>query len=332
MCGKGSYWKLLLCATPEEMSQNLKRRPPVVTLVFFALCFAFYYGGGGEGSEWIAGYAYVPLERGAERVWYTPVTSIFMHLNLAHLLSNALVLVWAGVLLEVTEGSLHMWNVCIGAGTLGCGYHGVYADSRVRGASGAIYGVLWSQIGLLALNWSDMPGRWVRLLIALGLFAAELTLYIAWHDERIAYQAHLFGSLAGIFISLVSGKNVVLYRWELLLNVGGIIGYVGLVAGVCAGAQWAAAGWAALIVPLLLFDTWRNARRLKRERKQPASRVSAMVTAEEPAPGAAILRPAITKGASPARRAETSGRVAFTLETLGSSSSMAQGGPVTIDL
>ena len=171
------------------------------------------------------------------------------------------VLLLAGVLLEVTDGSLHVFGVAFGAGVLGCGYHGIFSAARVRGASGAIYGILWSQLALLALNWRDMPGRWIRLLSSLLLVAVEVWLYFEQQDAHVSYQSHLFGALAGGVISLVSGANVTLLNWELLLNVVGTLAYAGLTVAVFASRQLACGAWAATLVPLLMLDTWRHVRR-----------------------------------------------------------------------
>ena len=264
MCLEGSYWTNLFGATPKEICSNLLRRPPAVTIVYFALCVFFYYFG---EREWNDNNAFVPArypDPPELADWYKPLSSMFMHLSETHLWSNVIMLFICGVLLEVTEGSLHVAHVVIGSGVLGAGFHGVFSDARVRGASGAIYGVLWSQISLLALNWREMPGRWLRLLSALVLFGIELFIYHTQHDERVSYQSHIFGALAGVFICLVSGRNVVFLNFELGFNLLGVLGYAGLVTTVAIfGELWCAA-WAALVLPMLLFDTWRHLRRAQR--------------------------------------------------------------------
>jgi len=177
------------------------------------------------------------------------------------------------LLLEVTEGSVHVVLVSLASGVVGSAYHGLFSTSRVRGASGAIYGILWSQISLLALNFRDMPGRWLRMLVALLLLGAEIATYQLQHNDKVSYQAHLFGAAAGTFVSLVSGRNVVFYRWELLLNAVGALGYTALLVPIFRSGQWACALWAATVCPLLLWAIYLAT--LRASLGRPTSRLEA---------------------------------------------------------
>jgi membrane associated rhomboid family serine protease len=253
----------------DELCDSLSRRPPVVTLLYVALCVGLYYGGKSSPS-WGDKNAYLPPVAGAEPpwrtgaaadAWYTPVSAMFMHMTATHLWSNAVVMLTAGTLLEVTEGSAHVVLVAFGSGVVGFGYHGIFSTARVRGASGAIYGVLWSQLALLALNWREMLGRWLRLFIAVVLLAVELMMYHVQRDRAISYESHAFGALAGVAVSLVSGHNVVVHPGELLLNLGGAISYTVLDGVLFASSMWTCALWGAVLVPLLLFETLRHVRR-----------------------------------------------------------------------
>lgn len=261
MLAGGSYWRIILGATPREIVRNLIRTPPLFTVIFVGACIGLYYYDEDAVSTTGASLSYVPGDRADLSYWYTPVTAILMHLSDAHLLSNMVVLLTSGLLLEVTEGSVHLMLVSLASGVIGAGYHGLYSSARVRGASGAIYGILWSQISLLLLNFAEMPGRWLRTLVALVLLGAEMATYQLQHDDRVSYQAHLFGALAGTFVSLISGRNVVFWRWEILLNVVGAIGYVGLLVPIVYSGQWSCVIWASAITPLLVYAMLDSGRR-----------------------------------------------------------------------
>ena len=132
MCLEGSYWTNLFGATPKEICSNLLRRPPAVTIVYFALCVFFYYFG---EREWNDNNAFVPArypDPPELTDWYKPLSSMFMHLSETHLWSNVIMLFICGVLLEVTEGSLHVAHVVIGSGVLGAGFEDDGSDDDER--------------------------------------------------------------------------------------------------------------------------------------------------------------------------------------------------------
>jgi membrane associated rhomboid family serine protease len=152
------YWHFVL-------ENPRARRPPMVTLSFLTVCFVVYFNVPGHGS---------PYQPGPAGAWNGPLISMVSHLNEEHLYSNSFMLILLGWFLEFTEGFRHTAAVIYGGGCLGSAMHGVFKPSkRVRGASGAIYGVMWSQLSLLALNWKEMPARWVRLILCMLLLGFD---------------------------------------------------------------------------------------------------------------------------------------------------------------
>uniref|UniRef100_A0A7S0NYJ8 Peptidase S54 rhomboid domain-containing protein n=1 Tax=Calcidiscus leptoporus TaxID=127549 RepID=A0A7S0NYJ8_9EUKA len=131
---------------------------------------------------------------------------------------------------------------------LSAALHGViYPESRVRGTSGAIYAVMFSQLSLLALNWREMPARWLRLIVILVLIAADVSIFWIWRDASISYAGHLFGAVTGVCVALVLGRNVSLERFEILLTWLGFVGYAALVTAAYVGAQTKAATLAVVV-------------------------------------------------------------------------------------
>ena len=184
-----------------------------------------------------------------------------MHLNVGHVWVNFFTLVAVGGFLEISEGPRHMLVTCFGSSLVGFGFHGILAYSRARGASAAIYGVMWAQVATLALNWHEMSGRCLRTTVLVLMFAAESAFLVATGASGIAWQAHMAGGIAGCCITLVAAENVVWMRHELWLNLLGLVGYLSLVVVILASGQFVCGGLAAIVVPELLVETVWNFRK-----------------------------------------------------------------------
>jgi membrane associated rhomboid family serine protease len=222
------------------------RRLPIATLAAaIAVLVVFYAADAG-------GLSYTP---GPDGPWFGALASIFSHVNAEHLWKNLVMLVILGFLLEFTEGHLHLLGALWGGGLLGAALHGACKPGTpVRGASGSIYAIMWSQLSLLALNWGDLPARWLRLMACLMLLGVDVGVWwFARSPTGVSYESHLFGALAGICFSLVFGQNVRLHRWEVTLVWLGFSGYLALEAVAFANLQLAAGALGALLLPALLW-------------------------------------------------------------------------------
>ncbi|HEY6345438.1 MAG TPA: rhomboid family intramembrane serine protease [Bryobacteraceae bacterium] len=139
---------------------------------------------------------------GSLRIWQ-PVTYMFLHAGIWHILWNMLALWMFGVELEQTWGTekfLRFYFLCgIGAGVCVVLMNYLFGDPRVAtvGASGAIYGVLAASAAL----WPD------RIILALffpikmkyfvGIIAA-ITFLNSWNpNSGVSDFAHLSGLLIG---------------------------------------------------------------------------------------------------------------------------------------
>ena len=243
-----TYWKIIITKNPKH------RRAPATTAVVAFICLAVYY------LHPEHGVAYTPGPGGD---WYSAPYAAVSHTSSNHLWMNVVMLLILGWFLEFTEGHLLMSCVVWGGSLIGTALHGaVKPGVRVRGLSGADYAVMWSQLSLLALNWSEMPLRWGRLFACVLLLAADVVVYHVDRPVGVSYESHLFGALAGVCISLCFGHNVIWRRWEVALVWLGLVGYVVLCVVGAACEQPAASGLAALLAPALLVRAVLISRRL----------------------------------------------------------------------
>ena len=237
-----SYWVYILAKNPKH------RRFPIMTSICFLTCVIVFFGA--DGGTWF----------GRDSEWYSSIVAMVSHVNQEHLWSNMVMLVLLGYFFEFTEGILVLLCVLWGGGLVGFALHGIAKPNvRVRGASGAIYGVMWAQFSLLALNWREMPARWVRLIICLLLLTSDVAIYWFWRRPGISYSSHCFGALGGLAVSLVFGQNVKLRKWEVSLVWFGVALYATLVVIGLAGAEEAgghplyASAFAAALMPALVI-------------------------------------------------------------------------------
>ena len=236
-----------------------KTRPPVITLLTIAVCVIVFYLSH-EGSYVLcasdrqlcvdqSSMQYIP---GAGHEWYRSLSATFAHVSEQHLVMNIAMLLVIGSFFEVTEGIVHMLCVMWGASTIGFAFHGIFNLNPVRGASAAIYGVLFAQASLLVLNWDEMPWRRLRLFLLVTLAAVDIGVF--WMDkaELVSYEAHGFGAAAGVSIALVLGRNVRLHAWEARISWAATLQYMMLSASILVGGQLEAGLLAFVVAPVLI--------------------------------------------------------------------------------
>jgi len=236
-----------------------KTRPPVITLLTIAVCVIVFYLSR-EGSYVLCAsdrqlcvdqtsMQYIP---GAGHEWYRSLSATFAHVSEQHLVMNIAMLLVIGSFFEVTEGIVHMLCVVWGASTIGFAFHGIFNRNPVRGASAAIYGVLFAQASLLVLNWNEMPWRRLRLFLLVTLAAVDIAVFYMDKAELVSYEAHGFGAAAGVSIALVLGRNVRLHAWEARISWAASLQYMMLSASVLVGGQLEAGLLAFVVAPVLL--------------------------------------------------------------------------------
>lgn len=151
----------------------------------------------------------------AGMIWQ-PVTYLFLHANLTHVLMNMMGLYFMGPETERTLGSRRFLLLYLLSGVLGgIGFVLLNSRSLCVGASGAVYGVLGA---FAALH----PNRRVTLLLlpfitfrawimALLYAAIEFLSAMGRPDGGVAHTAHLAGGIAGWFFARSLGARP--FQW-----------------------------------------------------------------------------------------------------------------------
>lgn len=204
---------------------------------------------------------------GPDGPWYTPLSCMFLHLDASHIGMNVALMLFGGASVEITEGTTRVLFVIWGSQTLGIGLHGGIDGRPVVGASASCYGLMYAQVALLLLNWTEMPARWFRAGMLLMLATAEaLVISTAGDSGRSAHLGHFFGATAGFASAIVLAINVKRRCWELFLNFGpGLLLYAGLVVSAFATGQIAAGALAAIELPVLLLWALNEVRLYRRD-------------------------------------------------------------------
>lgn len=186
--------------------------------------------------------------------WYNVFTPFACQADLMHLVNNVVMVLFAGVLLELTEGSLRLLCIAWGSQALAMGCHGAFDGRLVVGASGASYGFVWAQLALLLLNWREMSFRVMRLNSMILMMGMDL-IYIFLVDgyrESIAVWAHAGGAIGGICVAIILGVNVRRLAHEVVLNVLGVLVYIALCMVLLAHDQHRAGFCAAALLVILV--------------------------------------------------------------------------------
>jgi len=151
-------------------------------------------------------------------IWQ-PVTYMFLHGGIFHLLLNMFVLWLFGTTLELTWGSrrfLKFYFICgIGAGLL----NAVLTPGSpvpIIGSSGAIYGLLMA-FGILFPEqfiyiWGIFPVKAKYFVIGLGLI--EFLTAMSVTQSRVAHFAHLGGMLFGLVYMKWDDWRGSFYGWQ----------------------------------------------------------------------------------------------------------------------
>lgn len=174
----------------------------------------FLSGDGNIGIDW-GGLSAAALAQGR---WWTPITSMFMHAGIAHLIFNMIALAQMGPIVALRFGRDGRALATYLAFYLLCGLIGdavylvLHPTSAVPmiGASGAIFG-LWGAMARLGPNGSLVPifsrqvGKETRSAIVSNLVIMAIVLLPALLSGQpgyggIAWEAHLGGYLAGLLL------------------------------------------------------------------------------------------------------------------------------------
>jgi len=139
-------------------------------------------------------------------IWQ-PVTYMFLHSGVWHILWNMLLLYWFGCETEETLGTRRFVKLYLGTGVIaGLGWalltFAMGRNALCLGASGAVLGVVGAYAGmfpqrrLTLLLFFFLPVSMTALTLAIGIGVISLFLLITG-DRDVAHAAHLAGGIAG---------------------------------------------------------------------------------------------------------------------------------------
>lgn len=134
--------------------------------------------------------------------WYRMVSSMFLHVNIGHLVSNMLILYYIGNAVEKKMGHLPYLILYFMSGLIGnvfsAGYElltGYYVSSI--GASGAVFGVEGALLMLALLH----KGKLVEATTGRIAFSIAFSLYCGFTSRNVDNAAHIGGLLMGFLLA-----------------------------------------------------------------------------------------------------------------------------------
>lgn len=144
-------------------------------------------------------------------IWQ-PVTYMFLHAGIIHLLFNMLILYFLGTEIERTLGSRNFLTVYMVSGLLGgLGWLLLTPNPAIPciGASGAVFGLLGAYVALFphryitVLIFFILPVTLKAWVLAAILAGIEFLLMTGRVEDQVAHSAHLAGLLAGYVFAYV---------------------------------------------------------------------------------------------------------------------------------
>ena len=136
--------------------------------------------------------------------YYRFLTSVFIHADLNHLLSNMLVLFFLGNCLESKVGHLKYAVLylisALGGNLLSAIYEDYFRNMLATvGASGAIFGVIAAVFILVIVK----GGRWENITLSRMLLMIAYSLYSGFISENVNNAAHIGGFVAGMILMII---------------------------------------------------------------------------------------------------------------------------------
>lgn len=139
--------------------------------------------------------------------WWLLITTAFLHSGLFHILFNMWALYVLGPGIERQVGSVPFAGLYLASALLGSVFFVATNSGPAVGASGAVFGLFGTWLAGAWKHRHTAAGR--ANLQSIGIILG-LNVFIAFSEPRIAWEAHLGGLVAGIFITVVwqrAGKS-----------------------------------------------------------------------------------------------------------------------------
>lgn len=215
---KKSFADLVLVMDEDKIKylKNYNCIPPpffMLLLSLSELLVFIYYGIKIERKSWLtmddallkSPLIFDPYKR--EEIWRF-LTYMFLHADLEHIISNILLQLSVGIMLEMVHKSFRVFLVFMSgvlAGSLASSVFDPYI--YLVGASGGVYALLGGFLMNVILNWEKMAFNGLHLLYISSIIIADVGFSI-WRrviKEVVAVSlvAHVAGGFAGISIGCV---------------------------------------------------------------------------------------------------------------------------------
>ncbi len=167
----------------------------LVNILLFILCQ--FYG------DFIYSKGQIGLTYIMQNEFYRLLTSIFLHVNLDHISSNMILLIFAGSMLERIIDERDYAIVFFVSGIMGnvvsCVYEFVSGISMVSiGASGAIYGIIGSLFCIVVRQKPPVAVSISRMILMIAY-----CLYSSFVGTNINVAAHIGGLVTGFFLTML---------------------------------------------------------------------------------------------------------------------------------
>ena len=135
--------------------------------------------------------------------WWRLLTSAFLHLTFVHLISNLVFLFFLGWIAESLFGHLRLlllWMACSIAGAI-AELVFLKPGSVALGASGVVYGLMGTLLGIYGFRANTLSTRVRFLGIVLLVLIVGIGLGGDWHVRGRLVPAHAGGLLAGFLLA-----------------------------------------------------------------------------------------------------------------------------------
>lgn len=206
-----SWWKSL-GAKEKKSLPWVSTMIVAVNVVIFILCCIYgepLYKGGSLSVADIVG----------DRSYYRLISSMFLHADLNHLVSNMLILFYIGEEVEKKTGHIRFTILYFISGIIGdvfsMGFE-LYSGERYSsvGASGAIFGVIGSLLFIVIV----CGGRTDDVTLGRITFIIVFSLYSGFTSQGVNNAAHVGGLLGGLAVSFLMWISSSRFRDRIRVN------------------------------------------------------------------------------------------------------------------
>ncbi|CAB3403528.1 unnamed protein product [Caenorhabditis bovis] len=149
---------------------------------------------------------------------------MFLHNGITHLITNVVVQLAVGISLEVAHKLWRIAPLYLFAVATGCLLQYAFNPSvALVGASAGVYALVFAHVSNVILNWKEMPFRWLRFGILFVFIFWDIvpTLYRKFVEktcDSISHAGHFGGGVTGFLFGYFILYNVVVHKWELILQ------------------------------------------------------------------------------------------------------------------